>query len=107
MRIGGAVGEVTAVSATGFTVKSVMPGSSSSGTTSVTVTVAAGTTYTTTAKGAASDVKVGTCVAADGSTDQTGAVTARTIAISPPQDGQCGGFMRFHSDDGGTGSEAS
>jgi hypothetical protein len=107
MRVGGAVGEVKAVSATGFTVDSVVPGSNSSATTSVAVTVGAGTTYTTTAKGAASDVKVGTCVAADGTTDQTGAVTARTIAISQPQDGQCGGFMRLRSDAGGSSSQAS
>jgi hypothetical protein len=107
MQVGGAVGEVKAVSATGFTVDSVVPGSNSSATTSVAVTVTAGTTYTTTAKGAASDVKVGTCVLADGSTDQTGAVTARTIAVSLPQDGQCGGFMRFRSDDGTSSSQES
>jgi hypothetical protein len=107
MRIGGAVGEVKAVSATGFTVDSVVPGSDSAATTSVTVTVGARTTYTTTAKGAASDVRVGTCVAADGTADQTGAVTARTIAVSKPQDGQCGGFMRVRSDGGGSSSQES
>jgi len=107
MRMGGAVGEVTAVSATGFTVDSVMPGSDSSGTTSVTVTVGADTTYTANAKGAGSDVKVGVCVAADGTTDDTGAVAAKTIAISQPQDGQCGGFMRFRSDGGGASSQES
>ena len=93
---GGAVGEVTAVSSTGFTVASVTSGSS--GSTTVTVKVDADTTYTTTGKAAASDVKIGVCIAANGTTDDTGAVTARTIAVSQPQDGQCGGFMRFKSD---------
>jgi hypothetical protein len=107
MRMGGAIGEVTAVSATGFTVDSVMPGSNSSGTTSVAVTVGSSTTYTTTAKGSGSDVKVGICVAADGTTDDTGAVTAKTIAVSQPQDGQCGGFMRFRPDGGRASSQES
>lgn len=95
---GGAAGEVTAVSASGFTVSSVRPGSDT--TTPVTVTVDASTTYTTTATGSAADVKVGVCVLANGSTDDTGAVTAQTIAVSQPQDGQCGGFVRFQSSDG-------
>jgi hypothetical protein len=100
----GAVGEVTAVSASGFTVASVEPGSDDA--TPVTVTVDDGTTYTATAKGAASDVKVGVCVVANGTTDDTGAVTARTIAVSQPRDGQCGGFMRFKSGDGASTQES-
>jgi hypothetical protein len=88
---GGASGEVTAVSATGFTVAAITPGSDDK--TSVTVTVAGDTTYTTTAKGAASDVKVGVCVQAMGKPDDTGAVTATRIAVSPAVDGECGGFM--------------
>lgn len=100
--IGGAVGKVTAVSATGFTVASMRPGNDT--TTAVTVTVDSTTTYTATAKGAASDVKVGVCVAANGTTDASGAVTATTIAVSPPRDGQCGGFVRFQSSDGGGSS---
>jgi hypothetical protein len=102
--MGGAIGEVTAVSGTGFTVAAVRPGSND--TASVTVTVDGRTTYTATAKGAAADVKIGVCVAANGTTDDTGAVTARSIAVSAPQDGQCGGFMRFRSSDG-TGSQES
>lgn len=103
---GGAVGEVTAVSGTGFTVASVTPGSQDR--TTVDVTVGSTTTYTTTAPGAASDVKVGTCVQADGDTDDTGAVTATRIAVSPPEDGQCGGVMRFNSGNGSgsTGQES-
>ena len=106
---GGAAGEVTAVSASGFTVASMLPnsGSSGGGTASVSVAVGSGTTYTTTAKGAAPDVKVGVCVAATGTTDDTGAVTASTIAVSQPQDGQCGGLVRFKSSNGGTGTAGS
>lgn len=102
---GGAVGEVTAATASGFTVAAMTPGSDAK--TTVTVTVDGDTTYVTTAKGAASDVKVGVCVAANGTTDDTGAVTATTIAVSPPQDGQCGGVMRFTSPDGANSSQES
>lgn len=97
---GGAVGEVTAVSASGFTVSSVRPGGAAA--TPVTVTVDGSTTYTTTATGTAADVKVGVCIAASGATDDTGAVTARTIAVSQPQGEQCGGLVRFQSSDGGS-----
>lgn len=86
----GAFGEVTAVSGTGFTVATTVPNGSSTSTTRVTVTVAKSTTYTTTAKGSATDVKVGVCLRAEGTTDNTGAVTARTIAVSPSTGGQCG-----------------
>jgi hypothetical protein len=101
--LGGAVGEVTAVSSGGFTVSSVMPGSDD--TTAVTVTVDGDTTYSTTAKGAATDVKVGICVQASGTTDDTGAVAAKTIAVSPPEDGDCGGMVRFRSSDGDDNSQ--
>jgi hypothetical protein len=96
--LGGAVGEVTAVSSTGFTVDSVLPGSEDK--TAVTVTVGADTSYTTNVAGKASDVKVGVCVAASGQTDDTGAVTATTVAVSQPVDGACGGLVRFRSGDG-------
>lgn len=95
---GGAVGEVTAVSDDGFTVASVRPGSDT--TSPVAVTVDGSTTYTTTATGSAADVKVGACLSAEGNTDDTGAVTARRIAVSQPRDGQCGGLVRFRSPDG-------
>lgn len=103
--LGGAVGEVTAVSASGFTVDSVMPGTD--GKTSVAVSVGADTTYSTTAPGAASDVKVGSCLVASGPTDDTGAVTATNVALSQPVDGQCGGMMRFRSDGGGASTQES
>ena len=102
---GGAVGEVTAVSASGFTVDSVLPGSDEK--TPVTVSVAAATKYSRTVAGAAADVKVGACVAANGTTDDTGAVTAATIAVTQPVDGQCGGLMRFSSGHDGASSQES
>jgi len=103
--MGGAVGEVTAVSPTGFTVSSVMPGNDAA--TPVTVTVGSATTYTTTASAAAADVKVGVCVTANGTTDDTGAVTAKTIAVSQPENGQCGGFVQFKSGDGSASTQES
>lgn len=102
----GAFGEVTGVTADGFTVSSAQPAGNGSETeaTTITVTVTAATTYTTMAKGTASDVKVGVCVRADGTVDGTGAVTAKTIAVTPPQDGQCGA-MTFRRD-GAPGSSS-
>lgn len=92
--IGGAFGTVSAVSADGFTVVSSFPGAEEE--TTVTVTVAEATTYSTTAQGAASDVQVGVCVRAEGKTDSTGAVTATRIAVTPTVDGECtGGMVRF------------
>jgi hypothetical protein len=97
---------VTAVSATGFTVSATTPGSTTK--TTVAVTVSGTTTYTTTATGAASDVKVGVCVQANGTSDDTGAVAATRIAVSPAVDGQCGGFMvRSGSPNGPTAQQES
>jgi Domain of unknown function (DUF5666) len=59
------------------------------GTRAVTVTTTASTTYTTTKSASATALAVGKCVAARGQADDTGAVTATTIAISPAQNGQC------------------
>jgi hypothetical protein len=86
---GGAVGEVTAVSADGFTLESTLPGSTDART--VTVTVSADTTYSTDAKADGSALKVGRCVQASGDADSTGAITASRIGVSDPVDGQCGG----------------
>jgi hypothetical protein len=94
----GAMGEVTAVSATGFTVASTRPDSDA--TTTVAVTVDGDTTFTTTAAATAADVEVGVCVQASGTSDDTGALTATRIAVSPPQDGECGGLLRFRAGDG-------
>lgn len=97
----GAMGEVTAVSATGFTVASTRPGADA--TTSVAVTVDGDTSYTTTTSASASDVEVGVCVQASGTSDDTGALTATRIAVSPPQDGECGGPVMFRAGEGAGG----
>ncbi len=87
----GTVGEVTAVSGSGFTVSATQPGADDA--TEVSVTVGDDTTYTTSAKAAAAAVKVGVCVNAQGDSDDTGAVTAASISVSQPVDGECtGGF---------------
>lgn len=83
----GTIGEVSAVAGDGFTVSGMNDQD-------VAVTVTADTTYTTTAKASAAAVKVGACVTAQGETDDTGALTASTISVAKPVDGQCtGGFM--------------
>ena len=90
-RVGGAFGEVTAVSASGFTVESAMPGSDDA--TKVKVTVTGTTTYTQQAKGSSADVKVGGCMTATGKTDDTGAMSATSVQLSPAENGECGGPM--------------
>jgi hypothetical protein len=89
-------GEVTAVSAAGFTVDAVAPGSEDA--TSRKVSVADDTTFTTTATASATDVKVGVCVTTRGDTDGTGAVAATSMQISEAVDGACtmaGGMRRM------------
>ncbi|MFI5429031.1 hypothetical protein [Aeromicrobium sp. UC242_57] len=88
-RGGFAVGEVTAVSDTGFTVSSELPGGTEDAATAITVVTSSATTYTTTESAAASDVKVGVCVTSRGEADDTGAITATTIAVSAAVDGEC------------------
>ena len=83
----GAFGQVTAVSGRGFSVKSVRPGSSS--TTTVSVTTNGATTWTRQTTAAATGVKVGRCVVTRGRSDSTGAISAVSIAISQPVNGQC------------------
>jgi hypothetical protein len=88
----GTAGKVTAVAAGGFTLSSQRPGDD--GPVAVTVTVGSGTTYTRTAPARADAVSVGRCVLARGDRDDTGAVTASTIDVSDPVDGECqGGFV--------------
>ncbi len=89
---GGAIGKVTKVTATGFTVASEQRGSGSTAATTkdVTVTTNGSTVFSTTAKAAASDVKVGVCVTSRGKANDTGAIAATTIAVSQPVDGTCG-----------------
>jgi hypothetical protein len=77
---GFAFGSVTAVSATGFTVHSAARGQTAA--TDTTVTVNATTSYSKVESATSSALAVGQCIAAVGSTDDTGAVTAKTIGIS-------------------------
>jgi hypothetical protein len=53
-------------------------------------------------------VKVGVCVQANGTSDNTGAVAATRIAVSPAVNGQCGGFqVRSGSPNGPTTQQES
>lgn len=95
-RVGfGALGEVTAVRQDGFTIAATRPSSdgASPTTTDVSVSVTGATTYTTTQKATPASLKVGRCVQASGKADDTGAVTATSMTVSDPVDGQCAGFM--------------
>ena len=88
-----AFGSVTAVSATGFTVR--QDNRQTGATTDVSVTVGSSTTYTKTQSADSSALKVGECVVATGQADDTGAVAAKTIAISLAGPNGCtGGFRR-------------
>ncbi|WP_431875099.1 hypothetical protein [Amycolatopsis sacchari] len=98
----GAFGKVTAVSGTGFTVE--QDNRQTGATTSVQVTVDAGTTYTKSEAANSSALKVGECVAATGKADETGAVTAQTISISQAGPNGCTtGFGGRRETGGGNG----
>lgn len=101
------VGKVTAVTSTGFTVQE--DNRQTGATSDVQVAVDSGTTYGKTTPADASALKVGECVAATGQTDDTGAVTARTIAISQAGPNGCvvggaGGRPRGNGAGNGTGN---
>lgn len=98
---GRAAGKVTAVTSTGFTVQE--DNRQTGATTDVQVTVDAGTTYTKSASADASALKVGECVAANGQTDDTGAVTARTIAISQAGPNGCADGRQRNGNGNGNG----
>jgi len=99
----GAFGKVTAIDGSGFSVESARPGSDDTAT--VSVTTSADTTWTASAKATSKDVKVGRCVASIGKPDSTGAITAASIAVSSPVNGQCA--MTFGGPGrGGQGGEA-
>ncbi len=59
----------------------------------VSVTLTGTTTFTQTVKGAAADLSVGSCVAANGTVDSLGTITAKSVTISQPQNGSCGGGL--------------
>jgi len=54
-----------------------------------TVTLSSATTYTKTASASSSDLKVGKCVTALGSTDSNGTLAATSIALRPATNGSC------------------
>lgn len=96
----GTNGTVTAVSPTGFVVTPAARqsgGTAGSGATStpVTVTVTSATTFTAQQSVTASAVKVGVCVTAVGKADDTGAIAASVITVSPAVAGQCTGGFGF------------
>ncbi len=92
-------GQVTAVNPQGFTVASTRFGGDGStgaapSTEPVSIVVSAQTTVTVTRAGTAADATVGRCANAQGSTDQTGAMTATRVTITDAVQGSCvvGGF---------------
>lgn len=89
--VGIAFGEVTAVSGSSFTVKSVRPSADggSATSTNVSVTTTSKTKWTRQTTAAAKDVKVGVCVTTAGKSGSTGAITATSMAISKPENGSC------------------
>lgn len=102
----GTVGEVMAVSATGFTVAATTgppaDDASAGETSEVSVTVTGDTTYTATATATAAAVEVGRCLVAQGDADDTGAVTAASVSISDPVDGSCTSGFGMRGPLGGT-----
>ena len=83
----------------GTSTRSVTVTSTRSGTTTkVTVTTTASTTYRETQAASKSALKVGLCATAIGPSDSTGAVSAKSIALSTPGANGCttgfGGFGR-------------
>jgi len=83
----GAAGKVTAVTGNGFTVQ--QDNRETGATTDIQVTVDNTTTYSKLESATATALKVGECVSATGQTDDTGAVTAKSIAISQPGPNGC------------------
>lgn len=98
----GQIGEVTAVSADGFTVTSSMPGvpggeidsnaDAEGGTAEareLSVSVTEATTFSITAAADAAAVTVGSCLSADGERSGTGTLTATAVAITQQVEGEC------------------
>jgi hypothetical protein len=99
-----AVGSVTSVSGNQLTVKArtfVRPATDDTSkrntkpkakTVNVTVSLADSTAITQRVGASSSDLAVGSCVNATGTTDSVGTVTATTVTISQPQNGSCAAF---------------
>jgi hypothetical protein len=103
-------GTVASVGDGSFVVTSTRGTSSSTSTTKVTVTTTSATTYRETETVTKANLKVGLCATAIGTTDDTGAVNARTIALSTPTSSGCsvgfGGFGGGRGRFGGAGAAA-
>jgi hypothetical protein len=80
------VGLVTATADGSLTVETA---DTDGATVSVEVTVDAATTWTRTSASEASAVAVGLCASAQGETDDSGGMTATSVTLSDPTDGQC------------------
>ncbi len=94
-----AFGTVASVANGSFVVTSTRGASGAGATTKVTVTTTAATTYRETETATKANLEVGLCATAIGTTDDTGAVNARSISLSTPTSSGCslgfaGGFGR-------------
>jgi hypothetical protein len=81
-------GSVKSVSGSTIVITSQAGGSTP---TARTVTIGGSTKITTVATATASAVKVGKCATVQGTAGSTGTVTAKTVRITDPTNGQCGG----------------
>lgn len=99
-----AFGTVSAVESGGFTVKDIARGSQPAQTTVVQTT--SSTTLTQTQSATSTALAVGDCVAALGPSDDTGAITAKSISVSKPGPNGCttafGGGRNFRGTAGGS-----
>jgi hypothetical protein len=94
-----AFGAVASVGDGSFVVTSTRGPGAGSSTAKVTVTTTSATTYRENEAATRANLKVGLCATAIGTTDDTGAVNARTISLSTPTSSGCslgfaGGFGR-------------
>jgi len=107
----GANGKILSASGSSFVVeRSAPPAGAPTGATDgapsrTTVTTTASTTYASTVPATAAALATGTCVTALGKADDTGAIAATAISISPAENGACqSGFGRRPGGNGtGTG----
>jgi hypothetical protein len=94
-----ATGTVSSVSGSTIAIAAQQPGSNGS-TTNRTVTVGSKTKISSQKSTTAKSLKVGLCVSAQGNADSTGTVTATSVRISNPVNGQCAvGFGGVNSGD--------
>jgi hypothetical protein len=81
-------GSVTSVSGSTIVIASRAGGSTP---TNRSVTIGSGTKITTVAQATGTAVKVGKCATVQGTADSSGTVAAKTVRITDPVNGQCGG----------------